>query len=240
MRWFKHLTHAHEDEKIAVLIDEAGLEGYGFWWLMIEILASQMDAKSDKCEVVYPLKTWARLCGLLSTRWLRLAQLVANSQLWTLETFEGVAKVNCPNLLKFRDEYSGRSRQTPDKLPIVSRARTDTDTDTEVEVREDIPQPSASGNLPNPEVKIFIDWYHSEHLRVIGQKLHVDGKVDGARTKAMLGTLGLVELQRRALLHLQSSDPFAADKGIRHLGTCINRYAGKIEEEKYAGLERKI
>jgi hypothetical protein len=84
----------------------------------------------------------------------------------------------------------------------------------------------------NPEIRVFIDWYYQKHLGLLGKVLHVDGGVDGSRVKAMLGTLGLDELKRRADLHLLSQEPFAADKGIRHLSTCINRYAAEKKDTR--------
>ncbi len=45
MRWLKHMTSTWDDEKIAAVVDELGLEGYGFWWRILEIIATQLDEK---------------------------------------------------------------------------------------------------------------------------------------------------------------------------------------------------
>ena len=41
--YFKHDLNAHEDEKILDLRMEHGMEGYGIYWLLIELLASSTD-----------------------------------------------------------------------------------------------------------------------------------------------------------------------------------------------------
>lgn len=60
MRWLKHLTTAQDDERLAAYLVDTGLEGYGFYWLLLEAIGKAMD-RTDKCELVYPLVQWARL-----------------------------------------------------------------------------------------------------------------------------------------------------------------------------------
>lgn len=60
MRWFKHMTNSSHDEKLSQLIDEGGLEAYGFWWRLLEIVAELMD-NTEKCEATYSLPQWSRL-----------------------------------------------------------------------------------------------------------------------------------------------------------------------------------
>ena len=50
MKWFKHQSEARNDEKIARLEDKAGLEGYGFYFKMLEIVAQIIDS-TDRHEV---------------------------------------------------------------------------------------------------------------------------------------------------------------------------------------------
>ena len=53
MRWFKHMTDSHSDEKLCDIISESGPEAYGMWWLVLEIVAKQMDKNDVKCSVEY-------------------------------------------------------------------------------------------------------------------------------------------------------------------------------------------
>jgi len=77
MRWFKHLTDAYADEKLAILRAESGFEGYGFFWFVLEIIAKHVDGAASKTSVTYPLKFWCQLAGTLPSRFQRLANSCA-------------------------------------------------------------------------------------------------------------------------------------------------------------------
>lgn len=123
MRWFKHLTRTWEDEKITRLVELGGIEAYGFYWRMVEIVAAKIEENSSP-DCRHSSKTWARLCNVLANRWLRLAQLSAKCGLFTLDSCEGLFKVEIPTILKYRDEYSKKrgkaETKTPDKLRTIS------------------------------------------------------------------------------------------------------------------------
>lgn len=133
MRWIKHLSDAHSDEKMAILRAEAGFEGYGFYWFALEVLAKHIDDKTGKTSLTYPVKFWASLAGV-STRNLRnLVGTCAKLNLLTADFSENLLTLDCPNLLKYRDEWtrkkSKNSGATPEKL---RRKDIDTDSDTDI------------------------------------------------------------------------------------------------------------
>ncbi len=41
--WFRHDSNAKDDPKCMLLIDQLGLEGYGIYWMLVEILREQPD-----------------------------------------------------------------------------------------------------------------------------------------------------------------------------------------------------
>jgi hypothetical protein len=108
IRWFKHLSEAADDEKLADILTEYGPEGYGVWWLMIEVVAKQMD-KTLRCEAEYPIGVWSKKCFVSKRKTLEFLQLFAEKKLIFLKENEKKISVEIPNLLKFRDEYSTRS-----------------------------------------------------------------------------------------------------------------------------------
>ncbi len=59
------MTATTQDERIASYLESCGPahrhEGYGFYWLTLEIVASQLKSGTQKCSVTYPLTTWSRL-----------------------------------------------------------------------------------------------------------------------------------------------------------------------------------
>jgi len=43
MRWFKHYSNATESTRLNFLLAEKGVEGYGFYWLLLELLCAKFD-----------------------------------------------------------------------------------------------------------------------------------------------------------------------------------------------------
>jgi hypothetical protein len=140
LRWFKHLTRAHLDETITPLLDSAGAEGYGYYWIVCEIVAEAMD-KTDRCSLSHSDAEWAR--QLRTTR-PKVSKLLANlSAIGLMEVSEvrnslgKKIEVRIPKLLKYRDEYSKKSGHSPDTLPTDSGQTPDTlptkDTETEAD-----------------------------------------------------------------------------------------------------------
>lgn len=61
MRWFKHDTNSFRDERLALLEAACGLEGYGFYWAVLEVIAEKAPAPGE-ASASFPVKAW---CGLL-------------------------------------------------------------------------------------------------------------------------------------------------------------------------------
>lgn len=143
------MTDTKSDEKIASLISVAGMEGYGFYWSIVELVAKQIDKESDKCSVTYPLPYLSRQLYLHHNKVSNLLSKLQVTGLILLSKSEvngGVSyTITCPNLLKYRDEYSDRKAKEKSKnrenIPTNSRQTpeqdTDTDTDTELDTDTD-------------------------------------------------------------------------------------------------------
>lgn len=130
MRWLKHLTDAHADEKMAMLRAEAGFEGYGFYWFILERIAKQIDGDDGKTSLTYPIKFWSSLAGV-STRVLkRLAETCAKLDLFSVKFSGNLMTIDCPNILKYRDEWTKKKVRNSGATPERLRSK-DTDTDTE-------------------------------------------------------------------------------------------------------------
>ena len=121
MKWFKHMTESANDERLAKLISKHGLEAYGLWWLILEVVAKQMPKDGTKCEVSYPLSYWLRLTEVYHHSHLKkLLQSMTNLELISVQSLtdlgtisslsmKDVLIISIPNLLKYRDEYSKKS-----------------------------------------------------------------------------------------------------------------------------------
>lgn len=78
--WFKHDTNAKDDHKIMLLMDQLGLEGYGIFWVLIEVLREQ-DGYS------YPLSMLPILSKRYGSSAEKFKTVVLNYGLF--EVFEG-------------------------------------------------------------------------------------------------------------------------------------------------------
>jgi hypothetical protein len=144
MRWFKHMTRSWDDEKIAELVERAGLEGYGFYFRLLEIVAANIEENSD-AVVTYSLQRWSKLTAIFQPKVLRLCQVCSELDLIEFQFSANLLKVSIPKIFKYRDEYSDRRAKVKSKnrerLPTNSRATpeqdTDTDTDTELDTDTD-------------------------------------------------------------------------------------------------------
>lgn len=114
MNWFKHKTQSHSDEKLAEYLSDCGLEGYGFWWLLMEVVASQ--CVGDKCDVSYTLSQWSRSLYCHHNRVGKYLGKLEVIGIVSVEYSGGKVRVTIPNLLKYRDEYSRKSGQNQDSI----------------------------------------------------------------------------------------------------------------------------
>jgi Domain of unknown function (DUF4373) len=128
MRWMKHLALASEDEKISVLIEQYGPEGYGMYWLLLETVAASMQPKSEACELTYSELRWSQKLRSSVRKTRSVVRSMHDLRLISAQSTGNRLRIVVPNLLKYRDEYSEKSRHVTDKVP----PRTDTDTEQNI------------------------------------------------------------------------------------------------------------
>ncbi len=124
MRWFKHMTVSADDEKLSRLKDEFGLEGYGFWWSVTEIVAAKVGEDAET-SVEFSPKKWGNSLGISPKKFRILAEYCANLGLFSIEFFENTIRIDMPNILKYRDEWTERKHKNSgvarEKLPDRAR-----------------------------------------------------------------------------------------------------------------------
>ena len=125
MKWFKHETDAIHSEKLNPLIDEFGFEGYGRFWRIMEIVAERMDG-SDRCHAELPEKTWLKLLSIrrpLFHRYLTVVESLFDNWRITTDNQTLLTRIEIPNLLEKRDNYTSDLQAPSKKLPNRSRGR---------------------------------------------------------------------------------------------------------------------
>ncbi len=144
MRWIKHMTATAQDERVASYLDDCGPsgrhEGYGFFWLLLEVVAAQIETGSDKCSATYALPTWSRLLYCHHHTVGKYLGKLEVAGLVTAKKAAGKVEVIIPNLLKYRDEYSRKSGVAPESVRSKKQIQ-----NTEIEI--DTEQPAPPGAL---------------------------------------------------------------------------------------------
>ena len=126
LRWLKHLSLAHDDAALSEILEEFGPEGYGIYWLMLEHLAAGIEKESDAVPSrIHSVVKWSQICHSSVRRFRSFAQRSNELHLINIQTTKYRLQIHSPNLLKYRDEYSKKSRQTPVQI------RTDRDKNRE-------------------------------------------------------------------------------------------------------------
>lgn len=133
MKWLKHETDAMDSEKMKMIIYEFGFEGYGWFWRIMEIIAKQMD-ETGRCHYDQPVSEW---CGNLKVKQRKLRKFL---ELTTLQSItevvysENKLRIEIPNLLKKRDNYSKNLQVTNNKKAISIGLEVEVDRDREVDI----------------------------------------------------------------------------------------------------------
>ena len=120
MKWYKHDTDAFMSEGIDALMDAEGFAGYGRWTRILEIVALKMD-ETSRCHAEYSIKKWCRLLGLKQKKLISFLELTENQLKTKVVYSENIIRIEIPNLLKKRDNYT-KHLQVP-KKPLVSKDR---------------------------------------------------------------------------------------------------------------------
>lgn len=126
MKWRKQMTGMWDDERVARLVKAGGVEGmaaFGLYCRVLDVVAGQMDGKTSECSVSYDVSRWSLLLSLRGSHVRHWLDKLALTTLVTAEWDGTECRVTIPNLVKYRDEYSSKSRQTPHK----EQNRTDTE-----------------------------------------------------------------------------------------------------------------
>ncbi|HEX4044196.1 MAG TPA: Lin1244/Lin1753 domain-containing protein [Gammaproteobacteria bacterium] len=119
MRYFKHLTLSHIDEKLSQVTDLFGAEGYGVYWIILEKIASQMDY-SDKTFSRYFSRIWINSCRISEKKFKAIINFFQELELIFYKYDGKYLTLDCPNLLKYRDEYSSKKIRRIGKVRTMS------------------------------------------------------------------------------------------------------------------------
>jgi len=171
MKWFKHDADAFLSEGVDALIDAEGFAGYGRWNRILEIVAFKMD-ETTRCHAEYSIQKWCRLLGLKQKKLISFLELTENQLKTKVVYSENIIRIEIPNLLKKRDNYT-KHLQVP-KKQLASK---DIDKEVDIDKKKKNIKKNPLWILPEG-IKPEIWQEYEDHRKTTKTKL-----TDAARTK---------------------------------------------------------
>lgn len=95
--YFPHDSNAKDDPKCVLLIEQLGMEGYGIFWMLIEVLREQPEYK-------YPLKLMPALARRYNTTSEKVKAVVCGYELFTIDNEEFFFSVSLMERMKPMEE----------------------------------------------------------------------------------------------------------------------------------------
>lgn len=258
MRWFKHRTDADGNEKLARLQDAFGLEGYGFWWRVVEIIATRVT-EENRTDLCYSAKNWARRIGVSTRKFKKLLSFCAELGLVYVSHEKDMVTINMPNILKYRDEYTAKKGRTKSVSDDVSgqcpdsraRALTETETDTETDIKrkqtKEKVAPAKTETPPGPLSGGDGCFADGEKLSSSGKKTERKKKATGnsiPELQAMIDAYTSSAKLREALnayrvMRERIRKPLTGD-GLRYTFRELDKLCGDDDAQKIAATEQSV
>lgn len=116
MKWFRHMTYLRNIEAVVRFLDAAGLEGYGFLCMLLELIGENMSAVDQRCELCLSLRRWSIALGIHRNKVLKYAGMLGGTGLATITREGSDLRVRMPILAEWRDEYSKKSGHAPESV----------------------------------------------------------------------------------------------------------------------------
>jgi len=126
MKWFKHETNSSHNERLALLESSCGLEGYGFYWKVMEIIAGKVEEVGDDStfSVAFPIKTWCKFVGTPPKNFQKLLENCQAFGLFSASCREvggkKVVEIASSDIADKADEYTARKTSRQRKEQGVS------------------------------------------------------------------------------------------------------------------------
>lgn len=122
MKWFKHICASYNDESLSKMTDELGMEGYGFWWRTLEVIAEKMD-ETDNHSCTFSAKKWGNFYGFSAKKFEKFARIFEKFGLLFVEISENSITISAPNLAEYKDEWSKKKARNSGVTPKELRRK---------------------------------------------------------------------------------------------------------------------
>jgi len=218
MKWFKHHCSASDSRNVNHLIDEFGIQGYAWWFLLLELCAEKYDGTGE------PEFTFHRRVVQLKLRstWTRVQLLLDSCSTRGQLTWTAVGQeinIKIPKLLEVKDNHTRN-------LQVNSRTlapRQDKDKDKELDKNRYSPKADLTPpKEPSPVSEIresFLQSYKQEFKREYAGW----GAKENGMVAKWLKSVSLENAKRLCALYPKWNDPWVTKQG-HPLGILMSQY----------------
>lgn len=270
MKWVKHSTSiTRDDVNVAMLLTQGGLEAYGFYWRVIEIIGEQLkidEAGNVDTSVTLPVQSWCNLLGIRQQKLRRLLILNRFNFAYQEENSITLLKVLYSDIMSNADEYTarllkeqaGKSLKCRESIGSVSREclpKIKENKIKENKIKEDIRSSETDEQLSKPlslkeekkdqehKIEQFFDQFWEAYPRKVGKQQARKKFTSLLKEVFKKGTVERTLANLEAHLQKYLSSVQGADpKYIKHPATWLNSedFTESPEEDSVVKDEKKL
>lgn len=109
--YFRHRFDAHADPKLNQLVDDIGIEGYAYYYTLIEIYGAKVNSQEDKSSAKIHLRTIANTWRKRVDSCIRVLTKLQLSGLLVVTITNSTCELSIPNFLKYYGSYSKKKEK---------------------------------------------------------------------------------------------------------------------------------
>ena len=117
MKWFKHMSHAHSDDKLVSIRSEFGMWGIGVYWSIVERVAEQMKGDNSIPVAVFDVNELCSFCGCKRNKLETFLKHLQNIRGMKWQRNGNIIKIEVSKLLEIKDNYHTDLEETTKQLP---------------------------------------------------------------------------------------------------------------------------
>jgi hypothetical protein len=157
VKWFRHFASAWSSLKLNRLIDELGVEGYGRYWLLLELLAEHFDGENT-LFVLHYRQVSPRILLKTEKKIDHFFKKLSSFSLIEYNTERNIYKIECPIILELQDKDSkyNRKRVVKRSLGATLEEEEDIEKDLEEDLEKEIDSEKPNVAAPQQEIGIEI------------------------------------------------------------------------------------
>lgn len=219
MKWFKHVSTAGESRSVDLLVQEFGIQGYAWWFLLLELCAEKYEGGDPKFVFTQRI-----VRQKLRTTWTRVQLFLDKSQTLgqlSVNYSQSIVELQIPKLAELKDEYTRKSGHAPDT--VAQEKEEEKEKEEEQEKRKNVRKTKqAAPEVPTPVTEIrdaFLESYRNE----FGREYPGWGAVENSKVTAWLKSVSLENAKRLCGLYPKWNDPWVTKVG-HPLGVLITQY----------------